>query len=70
WLRRSAAVRTGPIPLRVEADGRIVADLDRPVHSVTLAPGSDGSVRAEVRAAARDDAPSPGVTHAGVVTVS
>ncbi len=70
WLRRSPAARTGPTPLRVEADGRLVADLDRPVHSVTLAPGTDGSVRAEVRAAATPDAPSPGGTYAGVVTVS
>ncbi|WP_367124938.1 diacylglycerol kinase [Streptomyces phytohabitans] len=57
----------GPQRLRVEADGTLLADLDRPVAQVSLAPGSDGLAEVVVRRRASD---TPVRARAHTVTVS
>lgn len=47
--RRSGAQGCGPQRLRVEADGTVLADLDRPVSQVSLAPDGGGFAEVVVR---------------------
>ncbi|MYU25904.1 diacylglycerol kinase family protein [Streptomyces sp. SID8352] len=58
----------GPVRLRVEVDGVTLVDLDRPVESVSVLPGTGGRAEVEVRTAGAEAAP---LTAAGrTVTVS
>ncbi|AXK31818.1 diacylglycerol kinase [Streptomyces armeniacus] len=57
----------GPQRLRVEADGAVLADLDRPVTQVSLAPGSGGLAEVVVR---RRPSGAPLRARAHTVTVS
>ncbi|MFG2354842.1 diacylglycerol kinase [Streptomyces sp. NPDC048521] len=47
--RLSAVPAPGPARLRVEVDGETVVDLDQPVETVSVTPGTGGTASVEVR---------------------
>ncbi|MFD1832703.1 diacylglycerol kinase [Streptomyces desertarenae] len=66
-LARPPAPDPGPARLRVEADGVVLADLDRPVDRVSLSPGDGGLADVVVRQRSAD---GPLRVRARTVTVS
>ncbi|AYN40252.1 diacylglycerol kinase [Streptomyces dangxiongensis] len=69
-LRLSAVPSPGPTRLRVEVDGETVVDLDQPVETVSVVPGSRGVAEVEVRPLSVGAAATPLLTSGRTVTVT
>ncbi|MEU0051552.1 diacylglycerol kinase [Streptomyces sp. NPDC006184] len=69
-LRLPAVPSPGPTRLRVEVDGETLVDLDQPVETVSVTPGSRGMAEVEVRPLSVGAAATPLLTSGHIVTVT
>ncbi|MEU3862068.1 diacylglycerol kinase [Streptomyces sp. NPDC028722] len=69
-LRLPAVPSPGPTRLRVEVDGATLVDLDQPVETVSVTPGSRGMAEVEVRPLSVGAAATPLLTSGHTVTVT
>ncbi|MFF1279985.1 diacylglycerol kinase [Streptomyces sp. NPDC058299] len=69
-LRLPAVPSPGPTRLRVEVDGETLVDLDQPVETVSVTPGSRGMAEVEVRPLSVGAAATPLLASGHIVTVT
>jgi len=68
--RLSAVPSPGPTRLRVEVDGDTVVDLDQPVETVSVTPGTGGVASIEVRPLSLGAEATPVLASGRTVTVA